>query len=312
MIRFGVAGYPIAFNESEYRRDRSKIFEWVSSLGLEAVELQMTYGPRTKPEKCSEYRHLAEEFGVRISVHAAYYIVLTSDEPEKINRSIDTLKRTFELSDLLGAKEVILHPGPLYGHSSDEVSARFLENAERFSVELGKTDIGLFIETAGKVGQLGSAPEILELSSQLDGVHPCVDFGHVHARTLGTLEDPAAIFKLVEKLKDFRRQHPSKRLHFHYPPIHFGKRGEIQHRAVDDRYPELEQADLFSEARIGETSSDGMYHPRPEPVTEALSILGGDFTVISETHNSQEIGALCLKDNYLRVAQQKDEIPEVV
>lgn len=295
MIRFGVAGYPIAFNESEHRRDRSKIFEWVHSLGLDAVELQMTYGPRTKPEKCADFKLLAESFGVRISVHAAYYIVLTSDDEEKIARSIDTLKRTFELSDILGAKEVILHPGPLYGSDSLEIADRFLENAARFSAEMGKTDIGLFIETAGKVGQLGSAEEILDMSSQLDGVHPCIDFGHVHARTLGTLEEPDAVFDLTRQLSSFRKENPSKRLHFHYTPIHFGKRGEIQHRAVDDTYPEVEQTDLFGSSGIGTSSTDGLFHPRPEPVAGALSELGGDFTVISETHNTQEVGALCLQ-----------------
>lgn len=295
MIRFGVAGYPIAFNESEHRRDRSKIFEWVNSLGLDAIELQMTYGPRTKPEKCAEFRSLAESFGIRISVHAAYYIVLTSDDKEKVERSIDTLKRTFELSDILGAKEVILHPGPLYGCDAREIADRFLENAARFSSEIGRTDIGLFIETAGKVGQLGSTQEILSLSSQLDGVHPCIDFGHVHARTLGSLEEPSAIFELTQELSDFRMANPSKKLHFHYTPIHFGKRGEIQHRSVDDKYPEIEQTDLFGDAGIGTSSSDGKFHPRPEPVANALVELGGDFTVISETHNTQEIGALCLQ-----------------
>jgi len=300
MVRFGVAGYPLAFTESSDGKDRSKIFEWVAKCGLDAVELQMTYGPRTKPEKCLQFKELSEDFGLRISVHAAYYIVLTSDDKEKVIRSIDTLNKTYELTEILGGKEVILHPGPLYGGDEDDVSARFTENAARFVDQLGSTDIGLFIETAGKVGQLGSVDQILSLSQQLEGVHPCIDFGHVHARTLGELERPAKIFGLCDKIRDFLEKNPEKRPHFHYTPIHFGPRGEIQHRAVDDRYPELGQKDLFGEAGIGQSSGDGFFHPRPETVAEALKSITGEFTVISETHNSQEIGAKVLKESYFQ------------
>lgn len=298
MVRFGVAGYPLAFTEGPDGKDRSKIFEWVSKIGLDAVELQMTYGPRTKPEKCIEYKALADALGIRISVHAAYYIVLTSGDKEKISRSIDTLNKTYELTDLLGGKEVILHPGPFYGGDEDEVYARFADNAAKFIDQLGSTDIGLFIETAGKVGQLGSVDQILSLSQQIEGIHPCIDFGHVHARTLGTLENADNIFALCDQIQYYLNKNPSKRAHFHYTPIHFGLRGEIQHRAVDDRYPEPPQKDLFGEAAVGESSEDGLFHPRPDPVAEALRKLRGDFTVISETHNSQEIGAKTLKRIY--------------
>lgn len=310
MVRFGIAGYPLAFTEGPDGKDRSKIFEWASKIGLDAVELQMTYGPRTKPEKCIEYKALADDLGVRISVHAAYYIVLTSSEEEKISRSIDTLNKTYELTDLLGGKEVIVHPGPLYGEDEDEVSARFVDNAAKFVDQLGSTDIGLFIETAGKVGQLGSVDQILSMSQQIEGVHPCIDFGHVHARTLGTLENTSSIFTLCDQIRRFLDENPQKRAHFHYTPIHFGARGEIQHRALDDRYPELQQKDLFGEAVVGESSKDGLFHPRPDPVAAALRTLHGDFTIISETHNSQEIGAKTLKKMYLDSAKSGLRVDE--
>jgi deoxyribonuclease IV len=62
----------------------------------------------------------------------------------------------------------------------------------------------LFVETAGKLAQLGSLEEILENCSQVEGVHPCVDFGHVHARTLGSLATPGAIRSLVLKIEWWR------------------------------------------------------------------------------------------------------------
>jgi hypothetical protein len=162
MVHFGVAGYPPAFSETPYRKDRLKILHWLNALGLNALELQMTYGPKTKIDTCRQYRELADEFGIRISVHASYFIVLTSCDPEKLRRSQETLKRTYELCDVLGADVVVLHPGPLYGEKAETVRDRFIDNLGQCVNGIGTTGIGLFIETAGKLGQLGSVDEILE------------------------------------------------------------------------------------------------------------------------------------------------------
>lgn len=308
MIHFGVAGYPPAFNQSKYRKDRMAIAQWLSELGLDAFEMQMTYGPRTSAENCVEHRKLADQAGIKISVHASYFIVFTSDDAAKIAQSNDTLKRTYEAADLLGATTVVLHPGPLYGATGREPIERFIENAGKCLDEIGKTEVGLFVETAGKIGQLGSVEEILEICTHLAGTFPCVDFGHVHARTLGSLEEPQAIEALVDQLVSFIESKDSQRIHFHYTPIHFGPRGEIQHRAIDDRYVPLTQQNMFGLHAPGEGSGDGFYHPRVDPVARALQRIPIDCTVISETHNSQEIGALALKQGFLTEVHAMDKL----
>jgi deoxyribonuclease-4 len=307
MIRFGVAGVPPAFNQSSFRKNRTDIIRWLAELGLEAFEIQMTYGPRTRPEICREYRALAEELKIRLSVHAAYYIVFTSDDEKKLAQSRDTMKRTFELADILGAKEIVLHPGPLYGADALSVLDRCIENLGAFMHTFGKTDIGLFVETAGKLGQLGSIDEIIALSEMIEGVHPCVDFGHVHARTLGSLEQPQNIVDIVDTIRKFVSVRPEKRLHFHYTPIHFGPRGEIQHRAISDRYPVTESPSLFGRLKAGEGSDDGFFHPRPEPVMSALQCLDCDFSIISETHDSQEEGALALQSSHRSLLAERPQ-----
>lgn len=299
MVRFGVAGYPPAFNKTPYRRNRIKILNWLNEIGLNALELQMTYGPRTRPQVCREYRKLAEDFDIRLSVHAAYYIVFTSKDPIKIQNSSETLKRTFELCSFLGSDILVLHPGPLYGGKSQEAMERFLENLSKFMDEIGSTEIGLFVETAGKVGQLGSIDEVMYITKVMKGVHPCVDFGHVHARTMGTLYDEGAISAIFEKLKDYGHFHPNgHRVHFHYTPIDFGPRGEVSHKAINDKYPIDPQLSLAIFTKVGQPKI-GPYHPRFEPIAKFLRKFSVNCTVISETHDSQEEGALALKQAYM-------------
>ena len=278
-IRFGVGGFPLAFTDRPESKDRGAVFAWLRSVGLDAIELQMTYGPRMTAEQGRRYRALAIADDIKISIHGSYYIVLASPDPAKVLRSVDTLMRTYVQADILGAREIVLHPGSLYGAPEAEASRRFAENLERFMAQLGKTDISLMIETAGKVGQVWSVDMILDVAATIKGVGPCIDFGHVHARSLGGLETADAIAQVFARIDEFQRSNPDTPTHFHYTPIHYGPRGEIQHRALSDI----------------DGVSNKPFHPRPEPVAAGLAGLPGRFTIISETHNSQEKGAIRLK-----------------
>lgn len=288
MPNFGVGGFPPAFVRGTTGKDRSAIFAWLAGLGLNALELQMTRGANMPKHTCRLYRKLAENYGIRLSIHGSYYIVLSSPEPEKYRRSTESLLRTFELADELGVREIVIHPGSLYGQDEEEAAKRFVDGVGAFMEKLGRCGTGLFIETAGKLGQLGSVEAILDMASQVDGVEPCIDFGHVHARTLGGLSEAEAVAALGSRLVEFAARWPGKRFHFHYTPIHYGLRGEIQHRALSDIRP------------LGISGRSEPFYPRPEPVAEVLRRILSRFTAISETLDSQEEGGLALQNLCLR------------
>jgi deoxyribonuclease-4 len=283
MMRFGVAGYPPAFLCSEFRKDRLKICEWLRLIGLDALELQMTYGPRSSEATCRAYRRESEAWDIKLSVHASYFIVLTSAETTKLRNSSDTLKRTFELAALLGADAVVLHPGSLY-RSKDpaEILNRFVDNLGAAMAAIGPTESNLFVETAGKTGQLGSVEEILSICEQVPWVFPCIDFGHVHARSGGSLDSEEAVSDLFQLLATRGYLGGDRRIHFHFTPIAYGPAGEIRHQKVNDRV----------------TPDGPLFHPRPEAIARGLRKWGGSCTVISETSDSQDEGALALKAAY--------------
>lgn len=298
MVKFGVAGYPIAFSESKYKKDRLKIFEWLNDIELDAFEAQMTYGPKTSVENCKLIKSISNDLNIKVSVHAAYYIVLTSNEKSKIERSIETLLKTFELAEIMGSDIIVLHPGPLYNQDSNQVMERLLENLQLFFNRLGKSNIGLFLETAGKKGQLGSVEEITYLTKQMEGCFPCIDFGHVHARAGGSLGSEESINSLFEVMKQNDLFNSNSRIHFHYTPIDYGPKGEITHKAIDDRYPIDNQTSLDF---FDDKPKDDYYHPRYEAIIENMKSLNKKFVVISETHNSQEIGAMAMKKHYKKL-----------
>jgi deoxyribonuclease-4 len=138
--------------------------------------------------------------------------------------------------------------------------------------------------------------EIVHLSKQIKGCFPCFDFGHIHARAGGILSDESSIEKLFDKMTALKAF--ESRYHIHYTPIEYGPKGEIVHKAINDLYPVDDQfsLDLFSD-----NLRQGYYHPRYEAIVRGLSKINADCTVISETHNSQEEGALAMKNYYKRI-----------
>ncbi|WP_029905057.1 TIM barrel protein [Prevotella sp. 10(H)] len=293
MLRIGVGGYPPAYNETSFRNNRMRIFEWLRSLDINAFEAMMTYGPRTPVATCQTMRQLAKEYDIKLSVHAAYYIVLTSSDKEKVGRSIEMLKKTFEMADIMGADVVVLHPGSLYKKTPVEIAEILENNVSDFFSQTGKTNIGLFLETAGKRAQFGSVEEILSVTQRIEGAYPCIDFGHVHARLGGGLADDNTIDQIFTILADNGVFSATNRVHFHYTPIHYGAKGEIQHRKVDDIYTETDATISLNSAQTG-----NLYLPRYNRIIENLSKLNNPVTIISETHNSQEKGAMAMRAYY--------------
>jgi len=293
MLRIGVGGYPPAYDKTPFRNNRMRIFEWLRSLDINAFEAMMTYGPRTPIQSCQIMRDLSLEFDIKISVHAAYYIVLTSSEKDKVDRSIDMLKKTFELADYMGSDTVVLHPGSLYKKTPENISEILGNNVSNFFNQTGKTNIGLFLETAGKRAQFGSVEEILSVTNHIHGAYPCIDFGHVHARQTGGLNDENAIDQVFTILDNNGVFTPNNRVHFHYTPIHYGIKGEIQHRKIDDIYSEQ---DAVTSSNINQTGQ--LYQPRYNRIIENIVTRNISATIVSETHNSQEKGAMAMQAYY--------------
>lgn len=116
---FGVAGFPVNFFESKMGKNRDNIFAWISSLGLDVLELQCTYGIKMSEEQALRYRKLASDYNITMTMHAPYYISLASQNKDVVERSKMELKKAFDLAKLLNVKRIIFSPGGGYGKEED-------------------------------------------------------------------------------------------------------------------------------------------------------------------------------------------------
>lgn len=289
---FGVAGFPPAFFESEYRKKRSNIFQWLNSLSLNWVELQNTYGVKMKEQQAKEYRKLASEYNVGISIHAPYYITLASGNPDVVKRSIERIFQCYWLADVIGANRIIFHPGFFGGETGDD-RKQGLEQLINGLLSI-KNDIPnniyLYAETAGKCSQLGSLEEIIKICNAVPYVRPCLDLAHIHGFTHGSLISTESIIEVIECVEQELGKKILDETHFHMYPVEIDKNGEKRHRAFFEKN-EIQQMNLFQ-------NKDEWFYPRPEHFVSAIKQKKINPIVVCEALNSQEQGAMLMKKMY--------------
>lgn len=267
-IRYGTSGNPPNFFKSRFGKDRINAVDWIYSIGLNAYELLMTYGARTKPEVAREIGEKARKLGVSLSVHAPYYVVLSSSKKEVFENSIKELIKTLELAETMGAEKVIFHPG-FKNHE------KAMENCIKGIKEVKKNykgNVKLLPETMGLKSQLGSLQEILQICLETN-TEPCIDFAHVHSREGGSLKNEEDFRKIILEIKMKLGENIMKNLHCHFYPVEFNEKGEKKHRAYNEKE----------------------FHPKFENFASVIKEFGMEPTLISESRDSQDLAALEMK-----------------
>lgn len=273
---FGVAGNPPSFFESPLGKERANAPAWLAGLGLDALEVQCTFGVRMPPDRAEAFRTAAARHGIVLTLHAPYYINLASENPAILESSFGHLTKAVALAKALACKRVIFHPGSA-GKNREGALSRAIEALSRFADQTDLGEVALFPEIAGKVGQLGSLEEILALCQAVEAAWPCLDLAHLHAREGGSLQTADDFRRVLTQVHDRLGVQAMERLHVHLYPITWGPRGEVSHRP-------------FRRGRAKDNFS-----PDYRLFLDVIAREGLAPIIISEAADSQDVGALEMK-----------------
>ena len=177
--RFGTAGLADSYTVKKF--DPAAIAAYTAGFGLTAFEYQCGRGVRLAHDKAHALGEACAARCIALSVHAPYYISMSSLEEDKRLHSIDYLLQSCALVKALGGKRVIFHSGSCGKQSREEALEKALDTMERAVKacdEAGYGDCILCPETMGKVNQLGTLDEVLALCGVDERITPCIDFGH--------------------------------------------------------------------------------------------------------------------------------------
>lgn len=195
-------------------------------LGLDAMEIEFTYGVRMKNEEAKRIGEIAKKLNISLSVHAPYYINLNSEDPEKITASKKRIIDSCERAHYLGAEFVVFHAA-FYGKKSKEetfevVKKEILEMQN--TIKKNKWNVILCPETTGKGKQFGDLDELTRLSNET-GCGICIDFSHLKARANGKI-DYDEVCKKIRQIK-------IKTAHF--SGIEYTEAGERRHLITESK-----------------------------------------------------------------------------
>ncbi len=247
---FGTAGVPDSAEEPSTVAGLRRIAE----LGLGGLEMEFVRGVHMNSATAAEVRRTAESLGLSLSSHAPYFINLNSDDPGKRMQSQERLLKTARRAAECGAVSVVFHAG-YYGGSTPEQAYESIKrelSSVASIIRRERLPISLRMETLGKRSQFGTLDEVLSMCREIEGLEPCLDFAHIHAREgkVNSFEDfERVLAKVARKLGSAAL----RRLHIHIAGIQYGACGEIKHLNLpesDFRYDEWLEA-LYAAGAAG-------------------------------------------------------------
>lgn len=237
-LHFGTAGVP----DSTPQTSTLAALPHLKSIGLDALEIEFVRGVKIGSDTAAKVRRRAEELGILLSAHAPYYVNLNSREMGTRLQSREHLLRSARMGALCGCRSVVFHAG-YYGSATPEQTFDVLREALREILSVLKSErnpVTLRIETMGRRSQFGSLDEVVSLCRDVEGLAPCLDFSHLHARE-GKANRYVEFHRILRKIERRLGRQALRDLHVHLSGIAYNDKGEIKHLNLADadfRYEE--------------------------------------------------------------------------
>ncbi len=254
---------------------------WLHTKGLDAYEYEAGKGITAGEGALLAIGAKAHEHGILMSLHAPYFISLSSVEEEKRQNSIGYIEKSLWAADLLGADTIVIHSGSAGKITREEAMRLSVGTLSNLMETLGDRypHIRLGIETMGKKNQLGTLDEVIEQCRVHPQFHPVVDFGHLNARDCGgVFPDCDSYRRVFHTIADRLGAEYATHLHCHFSKIEFTAAGEKRHL----------------------TFADEQYGPAFEPLMEAIITDGLCPRLICESDGTMAEDALSMKQCWER------------
>jgi len=254
---------------------------WVKSFGLDAYEYQCGNGVTGSDANFIAVGEEAKKHGIALSLHAPYFISLSGIDPETRLKSVGYIEKSVRAAELLGADLIVIHTGSAAKITREE-AMNYARDTLTKALETIDTPVRFGLETMGKINQLGTLEEVIDLCKLSPRLRPVVDFGHLNARNLGnffvTEDDYRRVFDAIgSTLGD----EYAKTLHCHFSKIEYTAGGEKKHL----------------------TFTDTVYGPAFEPLAKVLADDRLSPRIICESAGTMAEDALRMKTLYGEAAK---------
>ena len=202
----------------------------VAGAGFDACEVGFVGGFKLDYPLVERLGEAARAHDVALSVHAPLAGFMGHlDLGKKYRMAVGMLDHTAGLAVACGAEVVVFHPGFLLGREREPALDDVVEQlgllGERLEAKGRLVPFG--VEVMGRVRDLGSLEDVVELAARVPFVRPVLDFAHLHATSDGAYTDVepfAAALEAADGVLD-----PGAPFHVHFSDIAYANRNETKH-----------------------------------------------------------------------------------
>ena len=279
MVKFGPAG---TSDHMKALGAKKSLFvpKILHEMGLDAFEYQCGNGVVISLPAAEALGEECKTWGVAPSVHAPYYISMSSVEEEKRQNSVDYILKTARVAKAMGAERMVVHPGSCAKLPREEARVFAADTLKKALAALDEENLGsvcICPETMGKINQLGTLEEVLELCKIDERLIPCIDFGHLNARTFGSIRTKEDYAAILDAVKNELGETRAANFHSHFSKIEYTAGGEKRHLTFEDT----------------------VFGPDFEPLAELIAERNLSPRFICESSGTMDTDALLMKQCYL-------------
>ena len=196
MIKFGPSGNSESFY-NEGHKSTVEAPKWVKERGLDIYEYSFGKGVLMGENTAKLIGAEAQKYDVEITAHAPYFINFANPDDEKGEKNgFNYLLDSMRILGFMGGNRVVFHSGTETKQKREVALENIIKRLTIFKDVKKSEGYENFIicpETMGKFAQIGDLDEIIRISNIDESYYPCIDFGHLNARGLGSLNEYADI-----------------------------------------------------------------------------------------------------------------------
>ena len=213
------------------RESPEQAIELILERGYSACEIDFESGFWMDYPFAEHLGELARDNDIALSVHAPLFGFMGHLEASgrKFTSAVGALDRSAGIAARSGAELVVFHPGFLLGRSREAAIDAVVEQLGTLRERLVSKEraVTFGIEVMGRVRDLGSVDDVVEISRRVSWVRPVLDFAHMHATSDGAFLEADPFHEALALVDGVLE--PEAPFHIHFSDIAFANRNETKH-----------------------------------------------------------------------------------
>lgn len=165
-------------------------------------------------------KNLAKKYNIELALHNPSL----PEDPLKLDSE---LKIFSSVASVMDCRMFIIRP-TFYPRMPHDQATKLVIYKVNEIMSATRSQARLGIETTGRVNELGSLEDVIDISRRTTGTEPILNWAHIHARGAGTLRTEQDFRNILDKVRSSVGQNWLGNAYFIFSASSYGPSGEIK------------------------------------------------------------------------------------